>query len=130
MANPKRLLLPVVYCLGIFALSSIHGDQPDTSWGQLFMWVKPQWQNLLHIPLFGGLAACWFWALACWRSEFWNRALAAALLTLLYSGFDEWYQLSVPGRFGSWTDLMLNALGVMLALLWIGRQQRSSSLLR
>jgi len=103
--------------LGIFALSSI----PDTGRiesqiDKIFHWVSPELQNLLHIPLFGGLAGCWYWALKPWINGFENRIVTAFIITTIYSFFDEYHQLSVPGRFGSFTDLGLDAVGSILVL--------------
>lgn len=125
MARGHRLLLPATYMLGIFALSSIPGDQPDTELGRIFQWVQPQVQNLLHIPLFGGLAASWYWALPGHRQS--QRIAFSIGITILYGCFDEWHQLHVPGRYASWTDLALNAAGVALAaiLIKLGRRRRS-----
>ena len=103
--------------LGIFALSSI----PDTGRiesqiDKIFHWVSPELQNLLHIPLYGGLAGCWYWALKPWINGFKNRIVTAFIFTAIYSFSDEYHQLSVPGRFGSFTDLGLDAVGSILVL--------------
>lgn len=112
-----RIFIPLAYMLGIFALSSI----PDTGRiesqiDKIFHWVSPELQNLLHIPLFGGLAGCWYWALKPWINGFENRIVTAFIITTIYSFFDEYHQLSVPGRFGSFTDLGLDAVGSILVL--------------
>jgi len=110
-----RIFIPLAYMLGI--LSSI----PDTGRiesqiDKIFHWVSPELQNLLHIPLFGGLAGCWYWALKPWINGFENRIVTAFIITTIYSFFDEYHQLSVPGRFGSFTDLGLDAVGSILVL--------------
>ena len=103
---------------GIFALSSIPDTgQIDSPIDQVFQWVSPQMQNLLHIPLFGGLAGSWFWALTSITTQFRSRISTGMALTLLYSVADEVHQLSVPGRFGSYTDILLNVIGAFLALI-------------
>lgn len=112
-----RIFIPLAYMLGIFALSSI----PDTGRiesqiDKIFHWVSPELQNLLHIPLFGGLAGCWHWALKPWINGFENRIVTAFIITTIYSFIDEYHQLSVPGRFGSFTDLGLDAVGSILVL--------------
>lgn len=117
MPAKLRILIPLAYMLGIFALSSI----PDTGRiesqiDKIFHWVSPELQNLLHIPLFGGLAGCWYWALKPWINGFKNRIVTAFIFTTIYSFVDEYHQLSVPGRFGSFTDLGLDAIGSILVL--------------
>ena len=127
MSTKLRILLPLCYMLGIFALSSI----PDTGRiesqaEKIFQWVSPEIQNLLHIPLFGGLAGAWYWALDPWISGTNNKILSAFIFTTVYSLLDEYHQLSVPGRFGSFTDLGLNAIGSILILALIAIHQRTT----
>lgn len=127
MPAKLRILLPLCYMLGIFALSSI----PDTGRAEseaekIFQWITPELQNLLHIPLFGGLAGAWYWALTPCISGTKNKILSAFILTTVYSLLDEYHQLSVPGRFGSFTDLGLNAIGSILMLAMIALHQRTT----
>jgi VanZ family protein len=112
----RRLLLPLAYMAGLLLLSSVPGDQTEGPMGQLFQWVEPQWQNLLHVPLYAGLAASWLWALASHPMQRVNRLCIALLVTLLWAALDETYQLSVPGRYSSLTDMASNALGACLAV--------------
>ena len=112
-----RIFIPLAYMLGIFALSSI----PDTGRiesqiDKIFHWVSPELQNLLHIPLFGGLAGCWYWALKPWVKGVSSKIITAFTFTTIYSFVDEYHQLSVPGRFGSFTDLGLDAVDSILVL--------------
>jgi len=127
MPEKFRILIPLSYMLGIYALSSI----PDTGRiesqaEKIFLWVSPELQNLLHIPLFGGLAGAWYWALNPWISSTNKKILSAFIITTVYSLLDEYHQLSVPGRFGSFTDLGLNAIGSILILSMIAIHQRTT----
>ena len=126
MSAKLRIIIPLTYMLGIFALSSI----PDTGRiesqvDKIFHWVSPELQNLLHIPLFGGLAGSWYWALIPWISGVKNRIITAFIVTMIYSFSDEYHQLSVPGRFGSFTDLGLNAIGSIMILAMIAIHHRA-----
>jgi hypothetical protein len=116
----RRLLLPLAYMGGLLLLSSVPGDQTEGPVGQLFLWVEPQWQNLLHVPLYAGLAASWLWALARHPMHGLTRLSVALLVTLLWAALDETYQISVPGRYSSLTDMALNALGACLAVGYAG----------
>jgi hypothetical protein len=119
----RRLLLPLVYMAGLLLLSSIPGNQtesPEGPVGQLFQWITPGWQNLLHVPLYAGLAASWLWALARHPMHGLTRLSVALLVTLLWAALDETYQISVPGRYSSLTDMALNALGACLAVGYAG----------
>ena len=103
--------------LGLYALSSIPGDQtPDTVAGALFMWVQPQWQNLLHVPLYGGLTATWIWAMRDWPLSRNGLLIISLLLAATWGLLDEIHQANVPGRFGSTTDMLLNVCGAILAV--------------
>ena len=103
MPSLTRLTLPLCYMAGIFVLSSIPDTaQPASSLEAVLAWVSPNVQNLLHIPLYGGLAGCWYWALEPWIERQGVRAVSAFSVTLGYGVLDELHQLTVPGRFGPW----------------------------
>ncbi len=116
MQKRSRYLLPVCYMLALFCVSSIPGDVMEVA--PVFRWATPNWQNLLHVPTYGGLALSWWWALETRLATVRSRLIAAFTLTMLYALVDESWQLYIPGRYGSLTDLALNALGAALAL-WI-----------
>jgi VanZ family protein len=103
----------------LLLLSSIPGDaSQDNLVGMIFEWVTPGWQNLLHIPLYAGLAASWLWALAQYPRRLRHPLTTSLMLTLLWGIVDETYQLGVPGRYGSLTDLALNMLGASCAIVY------------
>ena len=60
------LLPPLLYMLAIFGLSSVPGVIPEDAPApyQIFNWAPPQVQNLLHIPVYAGLA---FYGAGRWR---------------------------------------------------------------
>lgn len=125
--------LALAWMTMIFGLSSIPGTiRPDDDHlYSVFVWLPPDLQNLLHVPVFGMLA--WLW-----QRTFWQRlarpldtdALAIAL-TVGYGFLDEWHQSHVPGRYASLTDVALDGAGALLGVL-IGRQlyKRSNARLR
>jgi VanZ family protein len=91
--------------------------------------VPPQVQNLLHIPVYAGLAFLWRWALvALLRSV--PATVVALVVTVGYGVFDEWYQSFISVRFASLTDVLFNALGAGLGLLvfwWWQRRRRKNA---
>jgi len=125
MNSNLRVVVPLAYIAAIFALSSIPDTAtPETGLERVLHWASPELQNLLHIPLFGGLAWCWHWGLRSWvKQERW-RFGAALAVTLIYAVLDEIHQLGVPGRFGSLTDVALNAVGAVLVLTVMAARQR------
>ena len=107
---------------GLFLLSSIPDtDSPSSLLQQAILWVPATWQNLLHIPLYGGLALSWAWSL---ETTPLNRQFILLLtlgLTVGWGILDELHQATVPGRYGSLTDMGLNILGALLATYLMSR---------
>jgi VanZ family protein len=119
--NYWRLLLPAGYMVALVLLSSVPGDLPsEDPVGKVFQWVNPAWQNLLHVPLYAGLAASWLWALAVYRLNHFRRLALVFILTSIWAVLDELHQMSVPGRYGSLTDIALNLLGATMAVIYLG----------
>lgn len=116
MKKTHRVIVPLAYMAAILLLSSIpNTDDPASAFmfGLTLQWVEPQVQNLLHIPLFGGLAWCWFWALSGRKLGYKAALVASFTISTTFSMIDELYQLTVPGRFGSFTDFCLDVTGVL-----------------
>ncbi len=82
-------------------------------------WVPPALQNLLHVPLFAGLAWLWCWALEAWPAR--APGVIAGLVTAAYGVVDELHQAFVPGRYGSLTDMSLNIVGAAVGI-WVYRR--------
>ncbi len=61
------------------------------------------------------------------RSRFSLRqAICGAIfLALLYATSDEWHQTFVPGRGGTWVDVIIDSLGIALAIIWVLRSHRT-----
>jgi hypothetical protein len=71
--------------------------------------------DLLHVPLFAGLAVCLLLAVTGgqWSCRVsWQLYAAVIAIAVGYAAFDEWYQAFVPGRYSSATDFVLNCVGV------------------
>ncbi|SFF94532.1 VanZ family protein [Neptunomonas qingdaonensis] len=115
----SRLTAPFIYMGLIFLLSSVPGNNinPETFLERSLIWISPGFQNLLHIPLFFGLALTWIYALEKHIKSNYLTLLTAFALSMLYGIFDEFHQIQVPGRYGSISDLLLDALGAVLIFL-------------
>jgi VanZ family protein len=124
LPDERRIILPLGYMAALLLLSSVPGNQTAGPVGQVFQWITPQWQNLLHVPLYAGLAASWLWALARHPMQRVARLSIALLVTLIWAALDETYQMSVPGRYSSLTDMAMNALGAFLAVGYAGLRSR------
>ena len=92
----------------IFFLSA----QPDLGTG-LGTWDLIL-RKLGHMAEYGLLWFLW------WRALGKRHAGPAILITLAYAATDEWHQTSVTGRNGTPVDWLIDASGVVLALLLLG----------
>ena len=109
----KTVALPIGLMVAIFLLSSIPGRSSESGLSFLTE-IDPQLQNLLHIPLFGMLQVLWLCAFTKLGRSGWHRTFTCLFISLLYSFFDEFHQMFVPGRFASLQDLILNFTGIVL----------------
>ncbi len=103
--------------VGIFCLSSISDQGAANNTLNPLAWISPNVQNFLHLPVYGGLASLWFWALRHWVTESGYKYLLALLFTLGYGLLDEWHQTFVVGRFGTLTDVGFDVIGAVIGLL-------------
>ena len=108
----SRLLPPLVLMALVFYLS--HQPSLDTGWGV--------WDLILrkgaHITAFGLLCLLWYRALGA------GRLVAAVAITLAYAATDEYHQTFVEGRHGSAVDWLIDAVGVVIAIVLIRRHQQ------
>ena len=98
------------YMMSIAILSGLP-FQGGTGWIER---LPGLYSNLLHIPLFAGLA--WFLLMSVsdgrWSQPLPRRLYALiALLALLFAASDEWYQSFGVGRSTSVADLLLDSVG-------------------
>jgi len=123
------LLLPLLLMAAIFFVSSLP-SVPRPEAANPFDYVPPALNNLLHIPAFGLLTLLWLRgveALGCGPRA---RYFCAPGIAFLFGVFDEWHQLSVPGRYGSILGVGFNLLGILLVLslcAWAERRRGAPS---
>ena len=104
---PLRGLVALLYMGGVLSLSALPGRMVSR-WG-----LSVHQLDLLHIPLFAGLAVVTLWAIVAPRVP---RALCVLLAVTLFAGGDEILQLWVPGRVASFADFARDALGAMIGV--------------
>ena len=104
---PLRGLVALLYMGGTLSLSALPGRRVS-AWG-----LTPFQLDLLHIPLFTGLALVTLWAIVAPRTQ---RAFLVATGILLFAGGDEILQLWVPGRVASFADFARDALGIAIGI--------------
>lgn len=82
----------------------------------------PAWWDLIlkktmHAVAYGVLTCLYLRALrGTWRDDRWVR-VASVALAVVYAISDEVHQTFVPGRNGSWVDVMLDTVGILSATL-------------
>jgi glycopeptide antibiotics resistance protein len=112
-----RWALTLTFAAFVIGLSVTPGlERPDDnifSW--LFANTAPLAQKILHIVTYAILTALWMWTLAGVTSTQARVALTLALAMGLGIAL-EWFQTTVPGRYGTITDILLNSLGVALGI--------------
>lgn len=105
--EPLRGLVALLYMGGVLSLSALPGRMV-ARWG-----LTVHQLDLLHIPLFAGLATVTLWAIIAPRVP---RALCVLLAVTLFAGGDEILQLWVPGRVASFADFARDALGAAIGV--------------
>lgn len=113
-----RWLITGAFVVLIVILSVTPGQATSGDTG--FVWLvavtPPPLQKLMHVVIYGMLAALWVWTLAKVKTTPLRLALAF-VLTVGLGAILEWYQTQVPGRFGTLNDVLLNAVGAAAGLL-------------
>jgi VanZ family protein len=106
---------PIVLMVAIFVLSA----QPDLSTG-LGVWDLVG-RKIVHASEYAALCFLWWRALRGVAPRQWAVALAFCL-SLGYAGTDEFHQTFVHGRHGTPVDVAIDAVGMAIAALLIGRR--------
>ncbi len=92
-----------------------------------FYWVNFVVFKSLHIIEYALLFFLWFRAIYYSFPQIKNINFCffiAFLLTIIYSGTDEFHQLFVISRSGSYKDILIDTLGIIILLLFIKKNFR------
>jgi hypothetical protein len=113
-----RLIVTSLLLAAIVTISVVPGrPQPGDS---VFVWlvsVTPTpLQKLMHFITYAVLAMLLMWSFERINSTSLSIVLALAF-TVTLGSILEWYQTSVPGRFGTLADAVLNAIGATVGVL-------------
>jgi VanZ family protein len=103
----------------LLAVSSIPGSArpEDHRIFSLFLWLPATVQNLLHVPEYAVLSWLWCRGLTSDGTAQRKGMLRATVLCGGYAVFEELYQLGIPGRYSSLTDLTMDAIGIGMGVL-------------
>ena len=86
---------------------------------EFVMKIDPGLQNLLHIPVYALLAFLWFKSFSHSKYSIKIIVLLSFLIALAYGIVNEFYQLLIPGRYFSLSDILFNFIGVFLGCLLV-----------
>ena len=84
--------------------------------------AAPAWWDLIlkktmHAAAYGILTWLFLRALrGTWRGDAWIR-IVSVVLALTYALSDEYHQTFVPGREGTWMDVAIDGLGILIVTL-------------
>jgi VanZ family protein len=104
MSALSRFAPPLLLMAVIFAFSA----QPDLNTG-LGTWDTIL-RKLAHMAEYGVLWLLW------WRALGYGRPWPAAVIAVAYAITDEYHQSFVDGRVGSPVDVLIDAIGVAIAI--------------
>lgn len=111
--------LTLAYMGAIYWLSSQPPAEPAAAGEAARLWIKVA-LNLLHVPVYAGLAFCFLRVLSARQGAVdvpWELAALTLLGTAGYAAVDEWHQSFVPGRRASFVDFILDLAGIGATLL-------------
>ena len=72
-------------------------------------------RKIAHIVIFAGMSICAFLS-QDFRKRLRDRVWIAILVTYAYACFDEFHQSLVPERFGSFSDTLIDLIGILLGI--------------
>jgi hypothetical protein len=111
---------PIALMALIFLLSAQTSDTHDRALWEVLL------RKLAHVTEYTALTIAWLRAVASLRPTASPASVygAAALLALAYAATDEFHQTFVAGRTGTPVDVLIDAIGVVLAWLLVQRYAR------
>lgn len=116
-SHHKYRVASVLLAIVLVGLSVVPDDPQagDTSFVWLVSVTPTLLQKTMHVVLYGTFAVLLFASQTANRRPALRLVVAAAIAVGL-GAILEWIQLSVPGRFGTLIDVMLNTIGAMTGL--------------
>jgi VanZ family protein len=110
----------------LLAVASIPGQArpADPTIYKVVARFDPTLQNLLHIPQYALLSWLWCWALPAGRLSVRAVTSVALAISVGYGIFEELYQSTVPGRYASVGDAVMDSLGALVGVIGYGWRER------
>lgn len=114
---PLRAAITGIFAALIVILSVLPGR--PRSGDNVFIWLvtatPAPLQKLMHVAVYALLAILLHWTLEPVEPRGLRYFLVITLAVGLGAGL-EWFQTTIPGRFGTLADVLLNLFGVLLGL--------------
>ena len=110
------LTLAVTALIVVLSITPGEGKAGDSVFVWLVVNTPAPVQKLMHVACYATVAALWAWALEAIGAQA-LRIVLALVIAVALGAVLEWYQVSIPGRFGTLTDVLLDTLGAVLGLL-------------
>ena len=107
---PLLYRFALLAALALLSLFIWGGSQPEAAG-----LIPPPWDKLVHLAWFAVLAGLLHLGLGL------RRGVWVALFCVGIGLWDEWRQLSLPGRSAGWDALLFDALGIALGVMLSGR---------
>jgi VanZ family protein len=102
-------------CMAVLSLTPDEQNLSDSAFVWLLQWTPKLAQKLLHVCFYALLTVSLTWNFRCIGSSR-GRLLTSLGTALGFGVLMEYLQTFVPGRYGSATDVLLDAVGCVLAL--------------
>ncbi|MGB0757432.1 MAG: VanZ family protein [Patescibacteria group bacterium] len=109
-----RILLVLLWMGGIFIVSSVPSLQSELPSTVDFVLRK-----MAHMVEYFILTILVWFVLIDRKIFFSTKYLTAGMISFLYAVSDEFHQRFVPGRYGTSTDVMIDSIGIIVALVVI-----------
>jgi hypothetical protein len=113
ISSPHFYRLALLSALALLSLFIWGGNQPEAAG-----LIPPPWDKWVHLAWFAVLAGLLHVGLGL-RRGVWVVAFCVGV-----GLWDEWRQLSLPGRSAGWDDLLFDGLGIAVGVMlagWLGR---------
>ncbi len=74
-------------------------------------------RKLAHVTEYAALGGCAGFFAKTFAPGLKSRSIFAIMISVLYATTDEIHQYFVPGRVGTWSDVLIDSIGIVLGIL-------------
>lgn len=114
--DKKKVILLLSY-MTLIMMSSIIPMDREISGLRLIIAMKPELQNLLHIPMFAVLSILLLQVLSGYDMSPARRTAILLGVAVSFGIINEMVQIFIPGRYAGVPDMVLNLIGIFIGIL-------------